>query len=166
MHSSKPVPSDETDPPKSDDVNVVVDSSSTEKQTVGIYNTGDFHARDVSVTFTEKLIQLGPALTKNDYWQNLTSGTGQVQEDSAARLIDLACDDAALADKLKQLLVADATPLKLKQVILRAMKACRWLERPPISLMQSLTLLSQSQEPGIRFSAANILRTCSSLPEK
>jgi hypothetical protein len=163
MQSSDLSSSDDHRPMSDDasrDVNIAATTSA--QNITGIHLEGDtsLHVKgNVNVT-------IGRIISKEEHWQNLISGTGQVQEDSAARLIDLACDDAALADKLKQLLIADATPLKLKQVILRAMKAYRWLERPPKSLIQSLTLLSQSQERGICFLAANILRTCSSLPEK
>jgi len=159
------------DPPSSDDHRSASDDAPRDVNmsvTTSAQNFTGIHLEgDTSLHVGGNLnMNFGRIISKEEHWQKFTTSEGQVQDDAAARLIDLACDDAALADKLKQLLIADATPLKLKQVILHAMKAYRWLERPPKSLMQSLTLLSQSQEPGIRFSAANILRTCSSLPEK
>ena len=85
------------------DVNV---SAMTSGQSItGIQLDGDstlIAGRDVNVT-------IGRIITKEEHWQNLTSGAGKDQADAAARLIDLACNDAALADKLKQLLIADAT---------------------------------------------------------
>lgn len=115
--------------------------------------------RDVNVT-------IGRIISKEEHWQNLTSGTGDVQKEAAARVLDLACDDEALAEKLKQLLETEATPINLKLVILRTMKAYRWLERPPKPLMQSLERLSKNPEDAIRLLVTPLLRNYSSLPEK
>lgn len=142
------------------DINLTATTSA--QNITGINVSGTLEARDITVN-------IGTIITKEEQWQNnwrsLTAGSGQVQEDAAARLLDLAIDDTALAEKLKQLLEAEATSMKLKQIILRAMNVYRWLERPPKPLMQSLERLAQSPE-AIRYSAANLLRNCNSLPEK